>query len=71
MQEIPMVDWSKYDEYRERGLPHVWKDGRQCGCRECKEAQRMGPGQDERNVPLVKRLGRFLRGRPKDEPNGF
>lgn len=33
---------SKQAEYIQRGLPHTWKDGRVCQCRECKEAASMG-----------------------------
>lgn len=39
-----MIDWSKYDEYVQRGLPHIHKDGTPCRCRECEEARRMGLG---------------------------
>lgn len=42
-----MIDWSKYDEYVQRGLPHIHKDGMPCRCRECEEARRMGLGSQE------------------------
>jgi hypothetical protein len=61
-----MIDWSKYEEYRERGLPQMWPDGRQCHCRECEEARRMGLGQEVPTVPCVRCLGET-----KDEPNVF
>jgi len=36
------VDEKKREEYRQRGLPHVYKDGTYCQCRECREAIAMG-----------------------------
>lgn len=51
-----MLDWSKYEEYIQRGLPHVHKDGTPCQCRECTEAIAMGLGHGKETIPLAEQM---------------